>query len=135
MPEIGPRQGQFRVDGLQEPFERFAVEPLPELHPARDVAVVLVPYPRSLFVVVLLVLVHPHLQQTHVVLGERVANAPREGVGVAGSEDVPHVGAGDDFQLPPTHPDLPEAKDTRLRHLKTVYPQQTKTSQSYALRF
>ncbi len=82
------------------------MEPLPQFQPAGDVAVVLMSYARSLGVVILLVLVHPRLQQAHVILGQGVADAPGEGVGVACSEDMAHVGARDDFQLPTTHPDL-----------------------------
>ena len=91
VPEVGPRKCQLWVHCLQVPLEGLAAQLFPQLQPASDIAVVHISDGWSLGVIVLLVFVHPHFDQTQVVLGEGIAHAPREGVGVAGSEDVTHM--------------------------------------------
>ena len=106
VPEVGPRQGQFRVHILQIPLEGLATQCFPELESVTNIPVVPLANVWSLGVVILLVVVHPCFNKTHVVLSEGVTHTPWERVGVPCSEYVAHMGAGDDFQLPPAHPDL-----------------------------
>ena len=61
-----------------------------------------------------MLLTHPDLSQSHVVLDENLVHSTREGVGLSFPKDGTNSGAGYDLQLPSTHPDL-------QKHRKTLY--------------
>lgn len=117
----GVRDGQFRVDVVQVPLERFALQLLPQLHSGLDAVgkkakvvcelciewEMIVRHARSernVFgerhggIVELLEVIHPDLGGAASVACKDVATAPGERVGVLLPEDVTHPAAGDDFQ-------------------------------------
>ena len=103
------RRVQLRADVVQVPLEAVALEPLPQTDLLRQVPYVSPPVQQvevALAVEQILVVVQPHLGHPGQVPLHRLLTVLGELVGVLPPEDVTHPGAGDDLDLPSTHPDL-----------------------------
>ena len=99
---------QLRIDVVEVPFERLALEVAPQLDSAADVAEVAEVVPDAV-VVVLFVVIQPDLGQADRIPSQDV-DSGTPFVRRAFSENVAHMRTRDNFQTAAAHPSLKEGK-------------------------